>query len=150
MMGVFDMWDVPAPLFNLISTALVALLAGTLSYSAGKGMTSHEWKLNLRREKVAIRQRLYADFLAEADRQMLQSIDEKSSTATAFYEITRNFSEITLLASAPVAKAARAICDHIIHAHATESSPGTDFDQLKQGFIRDARSEIAAYEEGRL
>jgi hypothetical protein len=31
-------------------------------------MKKHEWRLNLFEEKVALRQRLYADFLAEADR----------------------------------------------------------------------------------
>lgn len=81
--------DVVAPLLNFISTASVAVMAAALSYVAGKGIKRQEWDLNLRREKVAARQRLYAEFLAEADQQILQSMKEKISDTTSFYEITR-------------------------------------------------------------
>lgn len=68
--------DVLTPLLSFLSTASVALLAGMLSYAAGKGMKRHEWDLNLRREKVELRRRLYAEFLAEANRLILQSIQK--------------------------------------------------------------------------
>ncbi|MDJ1158095.1 hypothetical protein QNA08_07595 [Chelatococcus sp. SYSU_G07232] len=117
--------DVVTPLLNFISTASVAIVAGVLSYTAGKGMKRHEWILNLRREKVAVRQRLYAEFLAEADRQVLQSMKEKSSEVTSFYEITRKFSEIELISSDAVSVAAKSICDHVIGSHAAKEKMGT-------------------------
>lgn len=139
--------DVIAPLLNFISTASVAVMAAALSYAAGKGMKRHEWDLNLRREKVAVRQRLYAEFLAEADRQILQSMKEKISDTTSFYEITRKFSEIELLSSSDVCVAAKSICDHVVGSHAAEEKAGANFYELKQAFIRNARKEIASYEK---
>lgn len=139
--------DVVAPLLNFISTALVAVMAAALSYAAGKGMKRQEWDLNLRREKVAVRQRLYAEFLAEADRQILQSMKEKISDTTALYEITRKFSEIELLSSSDVCAAAKSICDHVVGSHAVEEKTGANFYELKQAFIRNARKEIASYEK---
>lgn len=138
--------DAVVPLLNFISTASVAIIAGVLSYTAGKGMKRHEWDLSIRREKVAVRQRLYAEFLAETDRQILQSLEEKSSTATSFYEITRKFSEIELISSSTVSATARAICDHVIGSH-TVAKTEANFYELKQTFIQHARKEIAEYEK---
>jgi len=139
--------DMIAPLLSFISTASVAVIAGLLSYAAGKGMKKHEWDLNIRREKVTVRQRLYAEFLAEADRQVLQSMKEKISDATSFYEITRKFSEIELLSSDDVSTAAKSICDHVVGSHAVEEKTGASFYELKKGFIQSAKKEIANYEK---
>ena len=141
------MLDLPVPLLSFISTASVAVVAGTLSYVAGKGMKKHEWALNMRREKVVTRQRLYADFLAEADRQVLQSMKEKVGDVAAFYELTRKFSEIELLSSDEVCAAAKLICDHVISSHAIDGKVGTAFYDLKRTFIHSARTEMANYEK---
>ncbi|SUS06831.1 conserved hypothetical protein [uncultured Defluviicoccus sp.] len=139
--------DVIAPLLSFISTALVAVVAAVLSYAAGKGMKRHEWDLNIRREKVAIRQRLYAEFLAEANRLILQSIEEKSSTVTSFFKLTRKFSEIELISPDTVSAAAKSICDHVICSHAVQQKMETNFYELKQAFILQARQEIASFEK---
>jgi len=139
--------DLAAPLLSFISTVTVALIAGVLSYFAGKGMKRHEWELNLRREKVAVRQRLYAEFLAEADRHVIQSMKEKVSDVTSLYEIIRKFSEIELLSSEEVSAAARSICDYIVSSHAIEGKTRENFYELKQAFIRNAKQEIANYEK---
>ena len=55
----------------IIASLGAALVAGIASYIAGRGMRSHEWKLGLVRERLLERQRLYAKFVAEADRNML-------------------------------------------------------------------------------
>ena len=127
--------DVVAPLLNFVSTATVAVMAGAISYAAGKGMKGHEWDLNLLREKVALRQRLYAEFLAEADRQMLQSMKEKIGDKTFFYEITRKLSEIELLSSGDVCAAAKAICDHVVGSHAAEEK--TEFLRIEASLHRE-------------
>lgn len=135
-----------APLLNFVSTGAVAILAAWLSYMAGKGMKRQEWDLALRREKVAARQRLYADFLVEADRQTLLSLEKKSSEPTAFHEITRIFAEIELLSPDGVTEAAKAICSEVIGSHGAEEKERGNFYELKQTFIREARVEISAYE----
>lgn len=141
------MQDIMPPLFSFISTALVALLAGGLSYAAGKGMKRHEWDLSLRREKVTVRQRLYAEFLAEADRLILESIQKKSDAATSFYEITRKFSEIELISSEPVCAAAKSICSNAISSHAADEKEEGIYFELKRLFVEQARKEIASYEK---
>lgn len=138
--------DFIMPLLNFISTASVAILAAGLSYVAGRGMKRQEWDLAARREKVAVRQRLYADFLAEADRQLLLSLEKKSSAATSFHDLTRMFSEIELLSPDAVTAAAKAICSEVIGSHGAEQQERSDFYALKQTFIREARAEIADYE----
>ena len=130
--------DFIMPLLNFISTASVAILAAGLSYVAGKGMKRQEWDLAARREKVAVRQRLYAAFLAEADRQLLLSLEKKSSEATS--------SEIELLSPDAVTAAAKAICSEVLGSHGAEQQERSDFYALKQTFIREARAEIADYE----
>lgn len=139
--------DAITPLLNFVSTGAVAILAAGLSYAAGKGMKRQEWDLALRREKVAVRQRLYAAFLAEADRQILLSLEKKSSAATAFHDVTRMFSEIELLSSDTVTAAARAMCNRVIGSHGAEEQERNDFYALKQAFIQHARAEIASYEK---
>lgn len=141
------MQDVMTPLLNFVSTASVALLAGALSYTAGKGMKRHEWDLNLRREKVTVRQRLFAEFLAEADRLILQSIQGRSGEVTSFYEITRKFSEIELISSEPVCTAARSICDKAISSHTVGEKTEVMYSELKKVFIEQAKKEIAGYEK---
>lgn len=141
------MQDVMTPLLSFISTASVALLGGGLSYAAGKDMKKHEWDLNLRREKVTVRQRLFAEFLAEADRLILQSIQEKSGEVTSFYAVTQKFSEIELISSEPVCAAAKSICDNAISSHAVGEKTEVMYSELKKVFIEQARKEIADYEK---
>jgi hypothetical protein len=139
--------DVLTPLLSFLSTASVALLAGMLSYAAGKGMKRHEWDLNLRREKVELRQRLYAEFLAEANRLILQSIQKKSGELTAFYKISEKFSEIELISAEPVSSAAKSIFDKAVSSNVIEEKEGTNFFDLKRNFIQQVRIEIAGYEK---
>lgn len=139
--------DLNSLLMSFIPTSLVALLAAVLSYAAGKGMKNHEWKLNLLREKVAIRQRVYVEFLAEAEGQILRSIDAKSDKATSFLELSRVFSGVQLISSDVVVAAASAIYEHIIQSHAASEKTKAGFYGLKQTFIYQARKEIAGYEK---
>ncbi|WP_164606937.1 hypothetical protein [Rhodopseudomonas sp. BR0M22] len=135
-------------LLNFISTASVAALAGLLSYAVGKGMKRYELELNIRREGVSMKQRLYAEFLAEANRQTLQSIDVKNVKADSFSVITCKLAEIELVSSPEVVDAAKEICSYVIDAHGKESDPRGNFFDLTQVFIQNARRELAS--EGKL
>lgn len=135
-----------APLLNFASTAAVALVAATASYAVGRGAKRQEWELNIRREKIAVRERLYASFLAEANRQILLSLEQKSSDPLAFHDITAKLSEIELLSHESVCVAARAICDRVIDSHAIEPKSEANFYALKSAFIEAAREEFASLE----
>jgi hypothetical protein len=134
--------DFIAPFLNFVSTAAVAVLAASLGWWAKKT----DWKRDIYRQKAAMRQHLYADFLAETDRLILKSMDEKSSQVGDFHPMTRYFSEIELLAAVPVVNAAMAICAIILESHSVAPQSTATYAELKAAFIIAARKEIDEYE----
>jgi hypothetical protein len=79
--------DLIAPILNFASTAAVAVLAASLGWWARKS----DWKRDICRQKVATKQRLYANFLAEMDRLAFKSVAEKSNRVGKFHLMTRFF-----------------------------------------------------------
>lgn len=147
------MVDAISPLLNVLGTAFVAVVAGVLSYIAGRGMKTLEWCLALLKEKSVIRQRLYSDFLAEADRLMLLSIGKKVSDPVEFHALLRKFAEIELLAPEGVSEAARAFIDCVMASHVVgqrddaETVDGTGTYKLKSKFIALAKQELRSFEQ---
>ncbi len=133
--------DLIAPLLNFAGTAAVAVLAASLGWWAKKS----DWKRDIYRQKVATRQRLYADFLAETDRLALKSMDEKTSKVGEFHPMTRYFSEIELLSAVPV-NAAKAVCANILESHSEIPQGAASYAELKAAFVAAARKEIDEYE----
>ncbi|NTE84772.1 hypothetical protein G6M12_24780 [Agrobacterium tumefaciens] len=137
----FDLTDPLLPLWNSLGTGAVAIVAGFLSFLAGRGMKTHEWRLLLIKEKVAMRQRLYADFLAEADKLVLESMHLKSSEPVAFVGLIRKFSEIELIAVESVSTSAKRVCDYAISSHTAGRKSDSEVDgeegfyELKSQFI---------------
>lgn len=133
---------------TLSTTLIGAAVAGVISYVAGRGMKIYEWRLSLAKEDIAARRRLYAEFLAEADRLILQSMERKLTATSALKELTVKLSEISLLSTEPVLEAAKAICDYALSAHTAERATRDErnFYELKKNFIAAARNEIASYE----
>ncbi|MGY6276734.1 hypothetical protein [Methylomonas sp. MgM2] len=56
------------------------LLGGLINYFASRSVKNHEWKLAIAKEQSVVRQKLYSEFLVEAQRLVIQSHDEKAST----------------------------------------------------------------------
>ena len=48
----------PSEVIAIVSTLIGAVVAGVISYVAGRGMKTHEWKLALAREEIASRKSL--------------------------------------------------------------------------------------------
>jgi hypothetical protein len=93
-----------------------------------------------------MRQRLYADFLAETNRLALESMDEKSSKVGEFHPMMRYFSEIELLSAVRVANAAKAVCANILESHSVIPQNTASYAELKAAFIAAAHEEIGKYE----
>jgi hypothetical protein len=132
---------------TMLATLIGALVAGVISFIAGRSLKTHEWKLAVIKETIATRRRIYAEFLSEADRLMMQSIEDKIDRLTALNELTTKFSEISLLSPDPVIEAAKVVFDAVISAHARDSKSvgGRNFYKDKQNFIAAAKKEIASY-----
>ncbi len=134
--------DTATLLFDFLGTAAVAILAGLLGWWVKRS----EWKRDIFRQKVATRERLYADFLAETDRLILMGMDEKYSQAISFHQMSRFFSEIEFLSSSAVVEAARDICAHVFYVHEVNALQDGSYAGLKKAFIVAARHEINGYE----
>lgn len=138
----------PSEVIAIISTLIGAVVAGVISYLAGRGMKTHEWKLALAREEIASRKNLYVAFLAEAQRLLMQSTHTKISSVAELKDLDAKYAEISLLASESVVEGAKLVVDAILSAHAAGTErEDMDFYARKQSFIDAVRIELASYAE---
>jgi len=86
--------EIAASLISVVGTGIVGIVAAWISFSAGRGLKNHEWRLAVVKENTTLRHRLYSEFLAEANRLFLQGIDAKAAQAATFQILTARFSEI--------------------------------------------------------
>lgn len=76
--GLCDSSDTGPNLRSNDRDARCVAVAVVGSFYVGRGMRSQEWKLSLVRERLLERQRLYARFIAEADRNLLLVLSGKA------------------------------------------------------------------------
>ena len=140
----------PPELTTIAGTLAAALVAGLVSYWAGRGMKTHEWRLAQAKEELAARKALYAAFLAEAQRLVIQATEEKIHQVTELDTLSRQYAEITLVGSKPVTEAAMHVYDEVLVAH-VRSDPTAEeainFHPRKEAFLNAARTELQSYRE---
>lgn len=136
-------------LVPIIASLGAALIAGIASYIAGRGMRSHEWKLGLVRERLLERQRLYAKFIAEADRNMLLTAGTDAKSIDNVMPLLALYAEISLLSTDAVQHCAKRVCDVAISANGAENTQQNgDHFAAKSAFVDAARNELKTIEEG--
>jgi len=101
-------------LIAVVGTLSGALLVGVINYFSNRGAKNHEWRLALARDQVAIRQKLYAAFLVEAQRLTMQGREEKISSLSDSNEMNGKFSEVCLIASDAVIVEAKKLADYAV------------------------------------
>ena len=139
-----------ADLTTIGGTLVAALVAGAISYLAGRGMKTHEWRLTLAKEELATRKVLYASFLAEAQRLMIKATESKAEVVSDFDLINRQYAEITLVASPTVAEAARHLLDSALLAQQQGEAPAAEvkaFYPRKEAFLLAARRDLSSFRE---
>ena len=139
----------PPELITIAGTLAAALVAGVISYLAGRGMKTHEWRLAQAREELATRKALYAAFLAEAQRLIIQASETKMGNVTVLDTLNRQYAEITLVGSKPVTEAAMHVVDGVLMAHLREQTAAetVEFHPWKEAFLTAARNELQSYRE---
>ena len=136
-------------LVPIVASLGAALIAGVASYVAGRGMRSYEWKLGLVRERLLERQRLYAKFIAEADRNVLLIAGVGTKSIDNVMPLLALYAEISLLSTDAVQQRAKRVCDLAISANGVErSEQDGDHFAAKSAFVDAARSELKAIEAG--
>jgi len=119
-------------------------LVGVINYFSNRGAKNHEWRLALARDQVAIRQKLYAAFLVEAQRLTMQGREEKISSLSDSNEMNGKFSEVCLIASDAVIVEQRKLADYAVTSHSVPAAKEIrDFFSLKESFIQAAREDMA-------
>lgn len=124
-----------------------ALVAGWVSYIAGRGVRLHEWKLQLARERILERQRLYAKFIAEAHRNLLTVVAGGDKSIDNVMPLFALQAEIWLLSAQRVQDAAKRMCDLALSVNAAASDHAEgDLFAAKAAFVDAARAELAVLE----
>ncbi len=101
-----------------VSSALAGtLLGGLISYFSNKNLKDREWKLSIIREEINELKKLYSDYLSEATRLEVASLKNKVNDLREFNVLGTILSQIELLGSQNVIKAARELGDHVLHSH---------------------------------
>ena len=131
-------------LIAVLGTLFGALVGGLINYFSSRSVKNHEWKLALVRDQVASRQKLYAEFLVEAQRLVIQTHEEKISSLSDLNALNGKFAEVSLVAPDSVVEAAKKLTDAAITSHsAPPAKEVAAFFKLKTTFIAEARQDIA-------
>jgi len=135
----------PNELIAILGALGGVLVGGLINYVATRSVKHHEWKLALAKDQIASRQKLYAEFIVEAQRLVVQSRENKISSLVDLDQLNGKFAEVSLVAPETVVLAAHAVADYAQCSHAAESAAiVSNFFTLRQKFIDAARKDIAS------
>jgi ribosomal protein L1 len=134
----------PSEVVAVLGTLSGALLVGLINYFSNRSVKNHEWRLALAREEVAGRQKLYAEFLVEAQRLVVQAREDKISSATDLNALNGKYAEVCLVAPQSVIEEAKKLAEYAITSHAAQpAKEAADFFSIKERFIAVAREDMA-------
>ncbi len=134
----------PSETIAVLGTLSGVLIGGFINYLASRSVKNHEWKLALAKEQSAIRHKLYAEFLVETQRLVVQAREEKISSLADLNMLNGKFAEVSLIAPGIVVEAAKKLADYVITSHSAQPAKEVaDFFKLKEAFIAVARQDIA-------
>ena len=134
----------PSEIIAVLGTLSGALLVGLINYFSNRSVKNHEWRLALARDQVAIRQKLYAEFLVEAQRLVVQAREDKISSLNDLNALNGKYAEVCLVAPLSVIEEAKKLADCAISSHAAQPAKEVaDFFLFKEGFIAVAREDMA-------
>ncbi|WP_435627235.1 hypothetical protein [Candidatus Ferrigenium straubiae] len=134
----------PTELIAVLGTLFGTLVGGLINYFSSRGVKNHEWRLALAKDQVASRQKLYAEFLVEAQRLVVQAREEKITSLADLNSLNGKFAEVSLVAPDSVVDAAQKLADSAITSHSAQPAKEVaDFFKLKTAFIAAARQDIA-------
>jgi hypothetical protein len=134
----------PTELIAVLGTLFGALVGGLINYFSSRSVKNHEWRLSLAKDQAISRQKLYAEFLVEAQRLVTQAHEDKISSLADLNILIGKFAEISLVAPDVAVEAAKKLTDAAVTSHsAPPAKEVADFFKLKAAFIVAARQDIA-------
>jgi len=134
----------PSELVAVLGTLLGVLLGGLMNYFINRRVKSYEWRLALARDQSISRQKLYAEFLVEAQRLVALAREEKISSLTDLDTLNAKFADVSLVAPDSVLMVAQKLADYALTSHsAPPAKEVRDFFKLREEFIVAVRQDIS-------
>ena len=119
------------------------LVGGVVNFFATKQVKRQEWKLELAKNTISDRRKVYADFFVTSQKYILHSIDDKYSTASQFLEISTCLANVEITASDEVSSVAKRIYDYCLQSHEQDKkSAEHNFSTLRAEYILAVREEL--------
>ena len=116
------------------------------SFFATRSLNSEQWRRQKIEKQILAREQLYSDFMAEAARLALTSIDAKAEKAGEFTALYSLMSRIRLIATLPVVTAAEEVTRHTTYLHRSDKAKFTtheaDATRTEDSFAAICRREL--------
>ncbi|NIK08712.1 hypothetical protein FHY11_002222 [Xanthomonas arboricola] len=129
-------------------TLLGVVIGGLVNYLSTTRSKDREWRLNLTREKILARQKLYTEFMVAAQALSLEATRTKLSDTKVFDTLMSIYAQVELVGSEPVVATAKKLCGHVLDAHSIDTPKSERLlHHEKTDFIKAVRDEICTLEE---
>ena len=127
-----------------VSALAGVLIGGVMNYLTHRSIKQQEWRLALTRDQLQLRQKVYSEFLVEAQRMLSLGREDKIKSVSDLDPLKGKFAEVSMFASPEVFKAAQMLADAAITSQ--QNPPAKEvanFFQLKESFIAAVRADLA-------
>lgn len=137
--------DTPS-LVSVLAPIASALVAGALAYIAARSTKTHEWRLAMAKEELALRRATYSKFLQSCQYMVFSTIKTKKLEYEHVQASIQLYAELQLFASESVSEAAKALLDVSTHHPDSKEKPAP-FHEIASAFAYSARSELNKLKE---
>lgn len=119
------------------------MVGGLTSYLAARHVKAVEWEQSVRREELREKKTLYAEFLQEASKIVNASFKEKFSDPSGFNRLSEAVSQLELLGSKPVCKAAKTVALSVTELHLKDpKNKVPSFSVARDVFVKAVKEEL--------
>jgi hypothetical protein len=135
------------PYLAVLGTLAGVLVGGLVNFLASRTVKQQEWRLALARDDIALRQKLYAEFLAEAQRLTAQAIYRPIQLPDDIQTLDRLIAQMRLVSPDTVTTTATSLRRHLLRPASTPETSTVDgptYNQLSKEFVEAAKQDLAA------
>jgi hypothetical protein len=133
---------------GVAAALLGSAIGGFTSYLSTRSMKKLEWKLSLREKELARSEGLYSEFIAEANRVLIQSFDQKFSSVKEMTTLLALESRIWMH-SEEIGILSRQIVSCVLDYHTKDrKDEEARFPGLRDTFIATCRRELTSALDG--
>jgi hypothetical protein len=136
-------------LIGAVSALAGVLIGGVMNYLTHRSIKKQEWRLTLTRDQLQLRQKVYAEFLVEAQRMLSLGREDKIKSLSDLDPLKGKFAEVSMFAPPEVFKAAQKLADASMTSQQTPPAKEVaSFFQLKENFVAAVRADLAMVTQG--